>query len=79
MKVKVAVVSDSLQPHGLVACQAPLSTEFSRQDTGVGSHSLLLGIFPTQGSNLGLLHCWQIFFLTIGGTREAQQHLGMHI
>ena len=24
-----------------------------------GSHSLLQGVFPTQGSNLGLLHCRQ--------------------
>ena len=28
------------------------------KNTGVGSHSLLRGIFPTQGLNLGLLH-WQ--------------------
>ena len=28
--------------------------------TGVGCHALLQGIFPTQGSNLGLLHCRQI-------------------
>ena len=27
------------------------------QNTGVGSLSLLQGIFPTQGSNQGLLHC----------------------
>ena len=27
------------------------------QNTGVGSLSLLQGIFPTQGLNLGLLHC----------------------
>ena len=27
------------------------------QNTGVGSHSLLQGIFPTQGSNPGLPHC----------------------
>ena len=27
------------------------------QNTGVGSLSLLQGIFPTQGSNSGLLHC----------------------
>ena len=27
------------------------------QNTGVGSLSLLQGIFPTQGSNPGLLHC----------------------
>ena len=29
-------------------------------NTGAGSHSLLQGIFPTQESNQGLLHCWQI-------------------
>ena len=27
------------------------------QNTGVGSRSLLQGIFPTQESNWGLLHC----------------------
>ena len=27
------------------------------KNTGVSSHSLLQGIFPTQGSNLGPLHC----------------------
>ena len=31
-------------------------------NTGVGSHSLLQGIFPTQGSNLDLLHCSQILY-----------------
>ena len=30
------------------------------QNTGVGSLSLLQGIFPTQGSNPGLPHCRQI-------------------
>ena len=30
--------------------------------TGVGSHSLLQGIFPTQGSNRGLPHCRQILY-----------------
>ena len=30
------------------------------KNTGVGSHSLLKGIFQTQGSNLDLLHCRQI-------------------
>ena len=39
--------------------------EFSRQEyTGVGSHSLLQGIFLTQGSNPGLLHCrWFLYCL----------------
>ena len=32
------------------------------QNTGMGSLSLLQGIFPTQGSNPGLLHCRQIFY-----------------
>ena len=32
------------------------------KDTGVGCHALLQGIFPTQGSNPGLLHCRQILF-----------------
>ena len=32
------------------------------QNTGVGSCSLLQGIFPTQGSNPGLLHCWCILY-----------------
>ena len=30
------------------------------QNTGMGSQSLLHGIFPAQGSNPGLLHCRQI-------------------
>ena len=40
--------------------QSPLSMEFSRQEYGVGCHSLLQGIFPAQISNLSLLHCRQI-------------------
>ena len=36
--------------------------KFSRQDTGVGCHSLLWGIFPTQESKPSLLHCRQILY-----------------
>ena len=32
------------------------------KNPGVGSHSLLQGIFPTQGSNLGALHCRCILY-----------------
>ena len=32
------------------------------QNTGVGSLSLLQGIFPTQGLNPGLPHCWWILY-----------------
>ena len=32
------------------------------QDTGLGSLSLLQGIFPTQGSNRSLPHCRRILY-----------------
>ena len=32
------------------------------KNIGVGCHFLLQGIFPTQESNLGLLHCRQILY-----------------
>ena len=44
-----------------VAHQAPLWNSPDK-NTGVGSHSLLQGTFPRQGSNLGLLHCRQIVY-----------------
>ena len=46
-----SVVSDSLWPLGLYS---PWNSP--GQNIGVGSCSLLQGIFPTQESNLGLLH-----------------------
>ena len=55
---------DSFRPHGLYS---PWNSP--GQNTGVGSLSLLQGIFPTQGSNPGLQHCRQIF--TSWATREA--------
>ena len=45
-----------------VASQAPLCIGFSREKYWMGCHVLLQGIFPSQGSNLGLiclLH-WQV-------------------
>ena len=62
---KRSVVSDSLQPHGLYS---PWNSP--GQNTGVGSRSLLQGIFPTQGSNPGLLHCRELF--NPWATREAR-------
>ena len=50
-----SVESDSVIPW-IVANQAPLSIEFSRQEYWrVGCHFLLQGIFPTPKLNLGLL------------------------
>ena len=34
-----------------IACQTPLSLEFSRPEYWSGCHALLQGIFPSQGSN----------------------------
>ena len=45
-----------------VAHQTHLSMGFSRQEYVVGCHSLLQGIFPTQGLNLGPPHCRQILY-----------------
>ena len=50
-------MSHSLWPHGL---SSPCNS--SGQNTGVGSLTLLQGIFPTQGLNPGLLQCRQILY-----------------
>ena len=45
------------------------------QSTGVGCYSLLQGIFPTQGSNPGLLHCrWILYQLSHPGSPQVQDH-----
>ena len=36
------------------------SMGFSSKNTGVGCHTLLQGIFPTQGLNLYLFLHWQV-------------------
>ena len=56
LSVSCSVMSDSLWPRGLL-CQ----WNSPGKNTGVGNHSLLQGIFLTQGSNLGLLH----FFVVV--------------
>ena len=53
-----SVVSNSLQPMNCSSC--PRNSP--GQNTGVGSLFLFQGIFPTQGSNPGLLHCGHIVY-----------------
>ena len=61
-----SVVSNSLRPHGLYSSWNSLG-----QNTGVGSLSLLQGIFPTQPQNPGLLHCrWILYQLSHKGSLE---------
>ena len=64
-----SVVSDSLWPHGLYS---------PGQNTGVGSLSFLQGIFPTQGSNLGLLHCKQILYQLSRKPYQSNNKLTKH-
>ena len=52
-----SVMTNSLWPCGLYSPQ-----NSPGQNTGVGNRSLLQQIFPTQGLNLGLLHCRQILY-----------------
>ena len=49
-------MSNSLQLHGLEPTRLLCSWDFPGKDTGVDCHSLLQGIFLTQGSNPCLLH-----------------------
>ena len=59
-----SVVPSFLWPHGLYS---PWNSP--GQNTGVGSHSLLQGILPSQGLNWGLLHCrWILYQLSHRGS-----------
>ena len=70
---------DSLQPHGLQPTRLLCPWNSPGENTGVGCHVFLQGIFPIQGSNLGLL-CflhWQLsFFFITSTTWEAQSIYG---
>ena len=59
-----SVVSDSLRRHGRYS-----PWKSPGQNTGVGSLSLLQGIFPNHGSNPGLPHCrWILYQLSRQGS-----------
>ena len=64
MKVKVTQLCPTLRPHVLYS---PWNSP--GQNTGVGSLSLLQGIFPTKGSNPGLPNCrWILYQLSPKGS-----------
>ena len=68
-----SVVSYSLQPYGLYS---PWNSP--DQNTGVGSFSLLQGIFQTQGSNTGLPHCRQILYDVFSLTQSVKSSMSFH-
>ena len=59
-----------------VGHQAPLPWDFPGNNTGVGCHFLLQGIFPTQGSNPSLLH-WQVDSLQL--SHQGSPHISVNI
>ena len=67
--ITCSVKSNSLWPHGLQPTRLLFPWNSPGKNTGVGSQSLLQGIFPTQRSNPGL--CITGRFFTIWATREV--------
>ena len=59
VSVNRSVVSDSFRPHGLLPTRLLCPWNSLGKNTGLGRHSLIQEIFPTKGSNPGLLHCRQ--------------------
>ena len=64
-----SLIPDSVRPRGLQPARLFYPRDSPGKNTGVHCHALLQGIFPIQGSNLGLLHGRQILYYW--GTREA--------
>ena len=68
-----SVVSDSFASPWTVACQAPLSVRFSRQEHWNRLLFPLQGIFLTQGLNPHLLHC-QVYSLSLSHKGSPEAH-----
>ena len=60
--VSHSVMSDFLRPLALQPTRLPCPWNSPGKNTGEGCHSLLQGIFPTQGPDPGLPHCRQILY-----------------
>ena len=69
-----SVMSDSLWPHGLFS--SSVRWDSPGTNTGVGCYFLLQGIFLTQESNPGLLHCRQLLYQLskIGASTKKERH-----
>ena len=72
---KCSNMSDSLQARGLGPARLLCPWDYPSNNTGVGCHFLLQGIFPTQESNsffLWLLH-WQVESLPLSHLKSHLQ------
>ena len=62
VKVLVPQLGLILWPHGPYPTRLLCPWNSPGKNTGMSSLSLIQGIFPTQGSNPGLLHCRRILY-----------------
>ena len=58
----VAQLYPTVRPHGVWSAMLLCPWNSPGKSTGVSCHFLLQGIFPTQGSNLGLPYSVQILY-----------------
>ena len=75
--VEHSVVSDSLRPYGLWPARLLGLWDFPGKNTRVGCHALLQGVFPTQGSNLGLWHRKQLLYHLSRCHRGSREFLAL--
>ena len=69
-----SVMSNSMKPIGLKSTRLLSTWDSPGKNTGLGCHSLLQGIFLTQRSNPGLLHCRQIlYYLSHQGSPQREK------
>ena len=61
-RVYCSVVSNSLPSYGLQPARLLCPWDAPGKITGLGCHSLLQGVFPTQVPNPDLLHCRHVLY-----------------
>ena len=77
-KVKLLCCVKLFETPRTVACQAPPSMWFSRQQYWSGCHVLLQGILPTQELNPGLPHCRQTLWSEPPGKPRKFFHISLN-
>ena len=72
--IKLLQSCPTLQFHGLYPTRLLYPWDSPGENTGMGCHALLQGIFPTQGSNPRLLSLWIGWWVLY-----YYCHLGSHV
>ena len=74
--VSCSVMSDFFWPLGEKPARFFYPWHSPLKNTGMDSHFLLQGIFPSQGLNLGLPHCRQILYCL---SHQASPYYQIHV